>query len=173
MELQYNRSFILSTSDGQSSKPYMVKNGVAQGSVLASVLYNIYTSDFPATTSDKYTDDIVLMTAAHVFEQAESILTDNMAMVQKYLRLPYFKYLTNPILKESNPDSSFELLISNYNQAFVNHFPLLSNKAKSRNNPWFNQELTELKRQKDKLYKKCIIKQSTYHKALYNKDRYT
>jgi len=52
MELQYNRSFILSTSDGQSSKPHKVTNGVAQGLVLAPVLYNIYTSDFPATTSD-------------------------------------------------------------------------------------------------------------------------
>jgi len=66
---------------------------------------------------------------------------------------------TSPILIESNPDSAFELLISNYNQAFANHFPLLSNKAKSRNNPWFGQELTELKHQKDKLYKKYIIKQ--------------
>jgi len=37
----------------------------------------------------------------------------------------------------------------------------------------FDQELAELMRQKDKLYKKYIIKQSSYHKALYNKARNT
>jgi len=49
MELLYSRSFEQYTSDGQASRPFRTKNGVAQGSVLASCLYNIYTADFPET----------------------------------------------------------------------------------------------------------------------------
>ena len=33
----------------------MLKNGIPQGSVLASLLYNMYTYDLPTSTSQKYT----------------------------------------------------------------------------------------------------------------------
>ena len=42
-----NRSFILKTSDGQASRPRRLRSGVPQGSILASMLFNIYISDLP------------------------------------------------------------------------------------------------------------------------------
>ena len=46
MNLLHCRSFILDTNDGQSSRSFNLKNGVAEGSVLAPTLSNVYTSDF-------------------------------------------------------------------------------------------------------------------------------
>ena len=65
MELLTNRSFTLFSSHGKCSKLYRLKNGVAQGSVLAPTLYNIYTADFPTTVSTKYmfADDVALTIA--------------------------------------------------------------------------------------------------------------
>jgi len=42
--------------------PFRTKNGVAQGSVLAPCLYNIYTADFPETSAKRYmyADDVAL-----------------------------------------------------------------------------------------------------------------
>ena len=66
MELLYSRSFVLYTSDGQASRPFRTKNGVAQGSVLAPCLCNIYTADFPETLAKRYmyADDVGLTASA-------------------------------------------------------------------------------------------------------------
>jgi len=60
MNLLYNRSFVL-FANGQASKPFRFKNGVAQGSVLVPILH-IYTADFPETNSRRYmyADDVAL-----------------------------------------------------------------------------------------------------------------
>jgi len=66
MELPYSRSFVLYTSDGQASRPFRTKNGVAQGSVLAPCLHNIYTADFPETSAKRcmHADYVALTVSA-------------------------------------------------------------------------------------------------------------
>ena len=55
MNLLFCGSFVLHTNDGQSSRPHNLKIGVAQGWVLASALYSVYTYYFRDILSTKYT----------------------------------------------------------------------------------------------------------------------
>ena len=63
MELVRNRSFTLTTGDSKQSRLRRLKNGVSQGSVLAPLLFNIYTYDLPSMISRKfaYADDLALL----------------------------------------------------------------------------------------------------------------
>ncbi|KAL7831668.1 hypothetical protein AOLI_G00292160 [Acnodon oligacanthus] len=63
MEMLVNCSFIVHTSDGQTSRLQRLKNGVLQGSILSPMLFNIYIHDLPDTTATKYgyTDYLVIM----------------------------------------------------------------------------------------------------------------
>jgi len=65
MEMVSNHSFTLTTRNGQRSRSRRLKNGVPQGSVLVPLLFNIYTSDLPATISRNYAyaDDLAIMHA--------------------------------------------------------------------------------------------------------------
>ena len=65
MEMVSNRSFALTTGNGQWSRLRRLKNEIPQGSVLALLLFNIYISDLPSTISRKYAyaDDIAIMHA--------------------------------------------------------------------------------------------------------------
>ena len=54
MELIRNRSFTLTTGDSKQSRLRRLKNGVPQGSVLAPLLFNIYTYDLPSMISRKF-----------------------------------------------------------------------------------------------------------------------
>ena len=54
MELIRNRSFTLSIGDSKRSRLRRLQNGLPQGSVLAPLLFNIYTYDLPSTISQKY-----------------------------------------------------------------------------------------------------------------------
>jgi len=65
MEMVSNRSFTLTTGNGKRSRLRRLKNDVPQGSVLAPLLFNIYTSDLPTTVSRKYAyaDDLAIMHA--------------------------------------------------------------------------------------------------------------
>jgi len=67
IEMVGNRSFTLSTGNGQRSRLRNLKNGVPQGSVPQGsvLLCNIYISDLPTTISRKYAyaDDLAIMHA--------------------------------------------------------------------------------------------------------------
>jgi len=100
INLLYCGSFILHTKYGQSSRPHNLKNGVAQSSVLAPTLYNVYTYDFPDTLFTKYVyaDDVALTFSAPTFSQSEKNLTEDMATVQKYLSKWHLKLSTTKIV---------------------------------------------------------------------------
>ena len=87
MELLYSKSFVLYTSDGQASRSFRTKNGVAQGSVLAPCLYNIYTADFPETSAKRYmyADDVALTVSAPTFSDAERALSHDISVVNACL----------------------------------------------------------------------------------------
>ena len=62
MELVRNRSFILTTRDSKQSRLRRLKNGVPQGSVLALLLFNIYTYDLP---SMKFPESLLMLMIWH------------------------------------------------------------------------------------------------------------
>ena len=63
MELVRNRSFTLITGNSKQSRLRRLEIGVPQGSVLAPLLFNIYTYDLPSMISRKfaYADDLALL----------------------------------------------------------------------------------------------------------------
>jgi len=81
MDMVSNRSFTLTTGNGQRSRLRRLKNGVPQGSVLAPLLFNIYKSDLPATISRKYAyaDDRAIMHADGDWLAVEGVLSKDMA----------------------------------------------------------------------------------------------
>jgi len=54
MDVVFNRSFTLTTTNGKWSRSRHLKNIVQQGSVLAPFLFNIYISNLPTIVSRKY-----------------------------------------------------------------------------------------------------------------------
>jgi len=83
-----NRSFTFTTGNGQRSRLRRLKNGVPQGSVLAPLLFNIYTSDLPATISRKYAyaDDLAIMHADGDWLAVKGALSKDMATLREYLQ---------------------------------------------------------------------------------------
>ena len=63
MELVRNQSFTLTTGDSKQSRLRRLKNGVFQGTVLAPLLFNIYTYDLLSMISRKfaYANDLALL----------------------------------------------------------------------------------------------------------------
>ena len=81
VELIWNRSFVLKTSDGQHSRLRRLKNGVPQGSVLTPLLFNIYIHKLPHIISKKYgyANDLVILTAHQEWKKIESTLSQDMS----------------------------------------------------------------------------------------------
>ena len=87
MDLLYTRSFTLFRSDGQKSRSFRLKNGIAQGSVLAPTLYNIYTADFLKTSGNcfMYADDVAIAYSESSIAKVEENLSKDMKTMCQYL----------------------------------------------------------------------------------------
>ena len=101
MELVRNRSFTLTTGDSKQSRLRRLKNGIPQGSVLAPLLFNIYTYDLPFMISRKfaYADDLALLHSSGNWKNLEGTLSQNMSTLSAYLqtwrlKLSHFKSVT-------------------------------------------------------------------------------
>ena len=88
MELVRNRSFTLITGDCKQSRLRRLKNGVPQGSVLAPLLFNIYTYDLPSMICSyfAYADDLVLFHSSGDWKGLKGTLSQNMSTLSAYLQ---------------------------------------------------------------------------------------
>ena len=80
MELVRNRRFTFTTGDSKQSRLRRLKNGVPQGSVLALLLFNIYTYDLPSMISKTfaYADDLALLHSSGKWKDLERTLSQDM-----------------------------------------------------------------------------------------------
>ena len=88
MELVRNRSFTLTTGDSNQSRLLQLKNGVPQGSLLATLLFNIYTYDLPSMIFRKlaYADDLALLHSSGKWKDLEGTLSQDMSTLSAYLQ---------------------------------------------------------------------------------------
>ena len=88
MELVRNQSFTLTTGDSKQSRLRRLKNGVPQGSVLAPLLFNIYTYDLPSMISRKfaYAVDLALLHSSGNWKDLEGTLSQDMSTLSAYLQ---------------------------------------------------------------------------------------
>ena len=88
MELVRNRSFTLTTGDSKQNRLRRLKNGVPQGSVLAPLLFNIYTYNLPSTISRKfaYADDLALLHSSGNWKDLEGTLSQDVSTLSAYLQ---------------------------------------------------------------------------------------
>ena len=119
MELVQNRSFSLTTGSGKQSRLRRLKNGVPQGSVLAQILYNIYTSDLLSIVSKKYAyaDDVALLLTFNNWKSLEGALGQDLITLSEYLqnwklKLSHSKTVT-AAFHLNNQESKHELVIYN------------------------------------------------------------
>ena len=88
LELIQNRSFTLITGDSKQSRLRRLRNGVPQGSVFTSLLFNIYIHDLPSTISRKYAyaDDLALLHSSRDWKGLEETLSQDMDTLSEYLK---------------------------------------------------------------------------------------
>ena len=88
MKLLQNRSFTLTTGDSKQSRLRCLKNGVPQESVLAPLLFNIYTYDLTSMISRKfaYVGDLTLLHSSGNWKDLEGTLSQDMSTLSAYLQ---------------------------------------------------------------------------------------
>ena len=118
MELVQNRSFILTTGDSKQSRLRRLKNGVPQVSVLAPLLFNIYTYDLPSMISRKfaYADDLALLHSSGNWKDLEGTLSQDMSTLSAYLQTWRLKLSTKTVTAAfhlNNREAKRELKVYN------------------------------------------------------------
>ena len=88
MELFRNRRFTLTTGDSKQSRLRHLKNGVYQGSVLAPLLFNIYTYDLPFMIFRMfaYAGDLALLHSSGNWKDLEGTLSQDISTLSAYLQ---------------------------------------------------------------------------------------
>ena len=119
MELVRNRSFTLTTGDSKQSRLRRLQNGVPQGSVLAPLLFKIYTYELPSMISRKlaYADDLALLHFSGNWKDLEGTLSQDISRLSSYLqiwrlKLSYTKTVTTAF-HLNNRETKRELKIYN------------------------------------------------------------
>ena len=119
MELVRNQSFTLTTDDSKQSRLRCLKNGVPQGSVLAPLLFNIYTYDLPFRIYRKfaYADDLALLHSSGNWKNLEGTLSQDISTLSAYLqtwrlKLSQTKTVTTAF-HLNNPEPKHELKVYN------------------------------------------------------------
>ena len=122
MEMVGNRSFTLTTGNGQRSRLRRLKNGVPQRSVLAPLLFNIYISDLPTTISRTYAyaDDPAIIHADGNWQAVEGALSKVMATLGEYLQTWKLKLSTtktvSAVFHLNNKEAKRELKLNFNNE---------------------------------------------------------
>ena len=121
MEFVQNQSFTLTTSDSKQSRLHHLKNGIPQGSVLAPLLFNIYTYNLPSMISRMfaYTDDLALLHSSGNWKGLEGTLSQDKSTLSVYLhtwrlKLSHIKTVM-AAFHLNNQEAKYELKVySNY-----------------------------------------------------------
>jgi len=120
--LDGNRSSTLITATGKRSRLPRLKNNVLQRSVVAPLLFNIYTSELPTTASRKYADavDLAIMHADGDGQSVEGLLSKGMATVGEYLQTWKLKLNTTKavlvVFHLNNKEAKRELKVNHNNE---------------------------------------------------------
>lgn len=95
-----NRRITVHLND-KTSSPRTFNNGLLQGSVLAPLLFNVYTNDVPPTTAHKfiYADDMALATQHQSLQTGGNQLTRDLEILHAYYKKWCLK--PNPLKSET------------------------------------------------------------------------